>query len=667
MHNRHNPLKYLLFIPAAAILAACASIGNPTGGPRDEDPPRFVKANPAPGSTNVSRDRITIDFNEIVNVKDAFTKVVVSPPSADVPRVSSLGKRVSVQFNDTLLPNTTYTIDFGNAIEDNNEGNKLQGFSYTFSTGAEIDTLRISGMVLGAKDLEPQQGILVGAYSNLSDTAFLKLPFQRVAKTDDRGRFTIRGLAPGNYRVFALADVDNDYHWANPEETLAFLDVTVTPSATREETTDTIFNLKTGDVDTVTSRQRTLYLPNDLLLRSFETGYKPQYLEKYERIDSTRIFLKFGTLSDTLPSLRIIGGENLTDWYTLERNERRDSLIFWMKPERLVRNDTLDIAVTYLRTDTLQQLSPTTDTLRFLTQRPVVKKEKKKEKKKKDEAADSVPALPPTPLLGMRLLSESTQEVWKPLILEFDHPLASLDTAAIHFEIMKDSLWTPSPVQPHPQRADSLSERRIRIDYPWDYGSTYRLTVDSLAATGIYGLSNGKFTRELKTKGEEDYCSITLNITGAADSIPAFVELLNGDNPVRRVKVENQRAYFPFLSPGKYYVRYYEDFNGNGIYDPGDYTTGQQPDMAYYYPKVINLKKNWDKTESWDIFGIPIDQMKPEAIKKNKPEADKRKRTRRDEQNAGEDEDDEEYFDPTRNPFDPNDRGSRDRNTGRMR
>ena len=122
---RHFPF----FFVGAFLAVSCASIGNPSGGPRDEDPPRFVRANPAPGSVNVTPQRINIDFDELVNVKDAFTKVVVSPPSKSVPRVSSSGHRVTVQFNDTLLPNTTYTIDFSNAIEDNNEGNKLQGFT----------------------------------------------------------------------------------------------------------------------------------------------------------------------------------------------------------------------------------------------------------------------------------------------------------------------------------------------------------------------------------------------------------------------------------------------------------------------------------------------------------------------------------------------------------
>ncbi|MDE5872003.1 MAG: Ig-like domain-containing protein, partial [Muribaculaceae bacterium] len=127
------------------LLWGCASIGNPSGGPRDEDPPRFVRANPAPGSVNVDPSNIHIDFNELINVKDAFQKVVLSPPGTSTPRVSTRGRRVVVNITDTLLPNTTYTIDFGDAIEDNNEANKLSGFAYTFSIGPTLDSLRISG------------------------------------------------------------------------------------------------------------------------------------------------------------------------------------------------------------------------------------------------------------------------------------------------------------------------------------------------------------------------------------------------------------------------------------------------------------------------------------------------------------------------------------------
>ena len=661
MNRRRRHTIYLLWaLVLAGVLASCASIGNPSGGPRDEDPPRFVRANPAPGSLNVNRQKIEIEFDELVNVKDAFSKVVVSPISKSTPRVSSLGRKITVQFNDTLIPNTTYTIDFADAIEDNNESNKLQGFTYSFSTGNVLDTLQISGMVLSADALEPQQGMLVGVYSNLADSALSTLPLERVAKTDDRGRFSIQGLAPGEYRLFAVADVDNDYKRANPEEAMAFYDFTLTPTAERVNAIDTVFDLLTGDVDTVLNRERTRFLPNDILLRSFESDYKSQFLQKYERVDSTRLRFIFNAPSETLPEISPVNVEGYKDWWTLERSAKNDTLTYWLNPATLVATDSLQIAATYFRTDSAQNLTLATDTLKFFTQRPKVTKKKEK-KKKKDEEADTIPVK--IPALGFKMISQSTQEVNLPLIMEFDTPLNRFDTTAFHLEMMVDTVWAPVPKAWKPEHVDSLNPRTFKIEYPWEYATEYRLSVDTLAATGIYGLMTDPLEHKFKTKAEEDYCALTLNISNFIDTIPAFVELVNNsDAPVRREKVVNNSVTFKYLAPGKYYVRIFEDHNGNGIYDTGDFNLHRQPDMAYYYPKIINLKKNWEKSESWNVFDTAIDLMKPEAIKKNKPATDKRNRNNKSE-NGLEEEEEEDYFDPTRNPFDPNDKGRRRSNS----
>lgn len=670
---------FFLAVLSVFFVAACASIGNPTGGARDEDPPIFVRANPAPGSVNVKRDRVDIEFNEIVNVKDAFTKVVVSPPSKQTPRVSSSGRRVTVTFNDTLLENTTYTIDFGNSIEDNNEGNKLPSFTYTFSTGPEIDTLQISGMVLGAQDLEPQQGMLVGVYSNLADSAFATLPFERMAKTDDRGRFSIMGLKPGLYRIFALADLDNDYHRANPEEAMAFYDVLLSPTTDRTTTTDTLYNLKTGVVDSVLTRERTVFLPNDILLRSFDSDVKSQYLTKYERQDSTRLNFIFNTRADSIPKIKPVGFEDLEDWYVVEKSEKNDSVTFWITEPTLLRLDSLRIAATYLRTDSAQNLSAVTDTLRFFYSRDLknslanaakerekAQKEKEKEIEKAREKAlkegvewveDSTEIIEkPTPL-GFKVTSSTPQEVYLPVLMEFDTPLSRLDTNAFYLEVQVDTIWQPVAKPWKLQLIDSINPRKFMIEYPWEFSSQYKLTVDSLAATGIYGLTTNPLDHSFKTKAEDDYSSVIFTISNFTDTIPAFIELLNtSDSPVRREKVVNNKAVFKYLAPGKYYARIFEDHNGNGIYDTGNVDSIRQPDYAYYYPKLINVKKNWDKEETWDVFSTAVDLMKPSAILKNKPEADKKRRNNKN-QNEYDDEEEEDYFDPTRNPFDPNDRG----------
>lgn len=629
------------------ILYSCASIGNPSGGPKDEEPPRYVSSNPALGAVGVDAKRIEITFNEIVNVKDAFTKVAVSPTSRTVPRVSSMGHKVIVEFEDTMAENTTYTIDFGNAIEDNNESNKLQNFAFWFSTGEQLDTLQISGMVLAAKNLEPQQGVLVGVHRNPADTTFRRVRLERVAKTDDRGRFTIRNLSPGAYRVFALADVNNDFRWDNPAEDIAFLEMNITPYTEQTTATDTIYDLVHSCIDTIVQRQRTRFLPNDVLLSSFNIDYKSQYLVKNERVDSTRLSLIFNAKSDTLPELRLVDSDaSIQDWYRLEHSRYNDTLTYWLKPDILLQ-DTIKVAAKYQRTDSAQNLVWGVDTLSFVTHRPKVKKEKKK--KKNDTDTLSAPKIK---FLDISFPSGGSVEYYDPLYLTFNQPIDSINQSAVKMEVQRDTLWQPVEHKISLIPVDTLSLLKYKIEYPWDFGTSYKLTVDSASIVGMYGLFNQPVTQEFKVKSEDEYSNYSFLISGLLPSVPAYVELLNSsDEPVRTAKVVDGVAEFLYIAPGSYYARLIEDYDGDGEYTTGDYDARRQPEFAYYYPKKINVKKNWEITQPWDILATAIDLQKPEAIKKNKPEADK---NRRRQSSNEEEEEEEEYFDVDSNPFDPN-------------
>ena len=627
---------------------SCANIGNPSGGPIDKTPPIFMRSNPTPNAVNVKDRKIEIFFDEIVTLKDPSTKIIVSPAQTEMPRMSALGRKVTVELVDSLLPNTTYTIDFSNSIQDNNEGNAIDNFAFAFSTGSVIDSMRVSGYVLDSRTLEPMQSVVVGLQSNLADSAFHKEKLQRVALTNDRGQFTIRNVSPGSYHIFALKDLDRDYKFGNPTEDIAFLDSIIVPSIGTREAADTVYN-DLNEIDTIMRATRPAYFPNDILLSMFNEDRKSQYLANNLRVDSTRISLTFAAASDTLPSLSIVGRNDVPDqWYTLERSQTNDTLTYWIRPPHLVSADTLMVATTYLRTDTASNLSWGTDTLKFTFQR------QKAKKKKKNEETDSLEQIR---FMELHPLANGTQEVYAPLLLQTGTPIERYSREAFHLQrkLQNDTIFYPAEIKSIALRDSTLNRRDLVLKVDWEPGAAYTLAVDSLAMTDIYGLQTKPLKVDFNVRKMEEYGNIVFNITAVRDS--AIVELLDGtEKIVLRAPVKNHRAELLNLLPGKYYARLFIDRNGNGKYDTGNYDMHLQPEETVYYPGAINLKKNWDVEQTWDIYATPIDKQKPEAIKKNKPERKKWEKVNTEKTET--DEDEENGFSDFSNPNDPNLRNS---------
>lgn len=646
--NNSKSLYYIFIIIAAAVMYSCANIGNPSGGPIDKTPPIFMRSNPTPNAVNVKDRKIEIFFDEIVTLKDPSTKIIVSPAQTEMPRMSALGRKVTVELVDSLLPNTTYTIDFSNSIQDNNEGNAIDNFAFAFSTGSVIDSMRVSGYVLDSRTLEPMQSVVVGLQSNLADSAFHKEKLQRVALTNDRGQFTIRNVSPGSYHIFALKDLDRDYKFGNPTEDIAFLDSIIVPSIGSREAADTVYN-DLNEIDTIMRATRPAYFPNDILLSMFNEDRKSQYLANNLRVDSTRISLTFAAASDTLPSLSIVGRNDVPDqWYTLERSQTNDTLTYWIRPPHLVSADTLMVATTYLRTDTASNLSWGTDTLKFTFQR------QKAKKKKKNEETDSLEQIR---FMELHPLANGTQEVYAPLLLQTGTPIERYSREAFHLQrkLQNDTTFYPAEIKSIALRDSTLSRRDLMLKVDWEPGAAYTLAVDSLAMTDIYGLQTKPLKVDFNVRKMEEYGNIVFNITAMRDS--AIVELLDGtEKIVLRAPVKNHRAELLNLLPGKYYARLFIDRNGNGKYDTGNYDMHLQPEETVYYPGAINLKKNWDVEQTWDIYATPIDKQKPEAIKKNKPERKKWEKVSTEKTET--DEDEENGFSDFSNPNDPNQRNS---------
>ena len=623
--NRHKlPALLMLMI----VVYSCASMGNPDGGPYDEEPPKFVRSTPKPFAINSKEKKVTIEFDEFIKLEKAAEKVVVSPPQLEQPEIKASGRKVVVGLVDSLRPNTTYTIDFADAIVDNNEGNPLGNYAFTFSTGTTIDTMEVSGTVLSASDLEPVKNIQVGLHSDLSDSAFMKKPFDRVSRTDSRGHFSIRGIAPGKYRIYALMDGNQNYLFDSKTEMIAFSDSIIIPAMEDAMRQDTIWK-DSLTIDTIKSVGYTRFLPDDIILRAFKEENDRQYLTRSERDKENHFVLTFSARADTLPTLKGLNFDE-RDAFIIEKTDRNDSICYWIKDSLIYQMDTLEIQMDYLATDTLDRLVPQTDTL-FLANKLTraerekleakAAEEKEKERKKKEKKGEKIEP-EPTKFLTLNVDAPSAFDLDRNVYLSFDEPVASIDTAGLYMEIKKDSLWKEIPFL---FVSDSVLPRKYEILAEWEPEKEYQLSIDSMAFKGVYGLHTNKVKQTMKVKKLNEYGTILLNITGADST--AVVELLDGSGKVlrqQRITPQNT-ADFYYLNPGtKFYIRLFNDRNGNGVWDTGKYSEHLQPEEVYYFPKVWEMKANFDFEENWNINAVPVEKQKLDEIKKQKPEETKK-------------------------------------------
>lgn len=652
---------WLTGLALAVVIAACANIGTPNGGPYDELPPKFVSSTPIPNATNYKGRKIEIIFDELIQIDKPSENVIITPPQMEMPIVRANGKKINIELKDTLKPNTSYTIDFTNSVSDNNEKNVLENYSFAFSTGDSIDTLQISGTLLNAENLEPMSGVLIGLHSNLNDTAFVKTPFDRTSKTNDRGHFTIRNIRAGTYRIYALKDANNNYMYDQPSEEVAWSDSLIVPSFYADTRQDTIWK-DTVTIDSVRTVGFTHYTPDNIALRLFKSKFVKQYMLRSDRGENRFFTLRFNApVNSELPKLHPLNFAPAdSNWYFLQKTEGNTSLVYWLRDSSLIRQDTLSFAVDYLKTDSLNHLQLQTDTMQMLTkkigraaaQKKEANKVKNKKPPKKQKPEKNKGSMKPdgeapkdksknkktkdevqTDFLGMSINPSGTLETFDSLRITFTEPVINLDSSVFKLKIMKDSTWQAVPFRFFQDSTNTLSYIILR---PWKYEEEYQLTVDSLSITSLYGRQCTRFEGSLKVKTKDEYGNLYINIAGV-DTF-AYAELLNSsDAVVRKVPVKNGGALFMDIKPDKYYVRMVIDLNNNGIWDTGDYAAKRQPEEVFYMPKMFEVKQNWDLEEEtpWDFRKVEFTKQKPMAITKNKPaEVTKKKRNYKDEGKA---------------------------------
>ena len=619
-------MQWLLFA-VLAMVCSCAKMGQPDGGWYDETPPAIVRTSPADQGVNIKAKKINIYFNEYIQVDNPTEKVVISPPQIEQAEIKPSGKKIEVELKDSLKPNTTYTIDFSDAISDNNENNPLGNYTFTFSTGDHIDTMQVAGYVLNAENLEPIKGILVGLYNNLSDTIFTKEPMLRVSRTDSRGHFVIKGVAPGDYRIYALQDADNNYYFNQKSEQLAFTHDIITPTFKPDIRQDTLWR-DSLHIDSIARVPYTHFLPDDIVLRAFTEVQTDRYLIKSERNEPDHFTLFFSYGDSLLPQIRGLNF-NEHDAFITELSEKRDTITYWLRDTMLVNQDTLRMELKYMATDTLGVLRLQTDTMDILSKQPYEKRMKQKqdkyeEWKKKQERAKKrdkpYETEMPAELLEPKYNVASEPNPDQNITIEMPAPLAKVDTSCVHLYSKYDTLWYRSPFVLRPKEGVN---RTYELLGEWRPGIEYSLEIDTMAFTDIYGKTTAPFKQGFKVKTEDSYATLMFDITGMADTT-VVVQLLNtSDAMVKETSTTNGRAEFYYIKPGTYYARMYVDSNKNGKWDTGDYAADRQAETTYYYPEKIECKEKWDLTLTWNPMSRSLDRQKPLEITKQKPEKEK--------------------------------------------
>ena len=660
--NRTN--RHILVLSIALVgMWACANRGvGPQGGPKDETPPKVVKEIPENGTVNYHDKRIEISFDEYLQLNDVVNQVLISPPQQRPPEVRAVGKKVTVTFDGELRDSTTYTIDFGEAICDNNERNPLKGYTFAFATGPEIDTLQISGMVINAENLNPVANIYAGIHRNLADSAFEKEPFTRIARTNEKGEFTIQNIHRGLYRLYALDDISRDYVY-QPGEGLAMHDSLLAPTVRYEGRVDTVFvadsivaTLDSLQLDSlphdtlgrywerVESKTVPVFEPRDILLMYFKEDKLRHYFIRCLREEQHCFKLLFSAPQDSMPKIRplnvadslpmdtlrpdsllqdslaadSLAGDSValvtsdpvvldsirwTDYAVLQPSANLDTITVWLTDSTVIRRDTIAFTMTYMASDSILNLYPQTDTVLAVYRAPRLSEKAKAalDKKKETEVR----------LLSLRNNASAGFDIYDSLRISSPTPLRLTDLQKLHLSLKKDTVYKPLKISPFV--VDS-SKMQIVIPYKWEPEKEYRLTIDSAAFTDVYGASNDVTEATLKVRSLEDYSTLIVKMENI--DYRARIQLLSEKDVVlRELPVKDEGARFEYLKPTTYYMRLYLDLNGDGKWTTGDWMKHRAPEPVFYFSGKLTLRANWDFEETFDIHAKPLLEQKPTELK----------------------------------------------------
>jgi hypothetical protein len=616
-------LLWLLGIAAAAWLclftpAGCARISHPGGGPKDSLPPILLKTQPEQGALSFKGKRISIHFNEYVQLKEADKHFLMSPPPEKRPSLNIRGKRVQVDFNSPLRDSATYLLDFGSAIVDNNEGNPYPPYRFSFSTGAWLDTLSVEGLALDAYTDQPVSNVLVYLYENLEDSVALKQRPDNITRPNAMGLFMASSLKSKPYKMLAIADANKNYKYDVGQEAIGFLDFAITPVPLLEwHGDDTLAHLhEIRDAK--------------LVLRTFTEDFATQYLTSCERTQQRALKLAFNAPYPAIDTLAI----DSVDVATLvpEYSAKHDTITFWFADTGAHVPDTMRLRLVYLKTDTLGMLSPFEEKRQLIfTQKKPDASEDKKEKSTgfggllnrlvgAEEAADTTPKKPAHWTLKPKFSTAAASPIAH-ASLSFDALPVAVNPNLITIEELqvnprtKDSTYVALKFS---LVRDSLNLRRYSVAAEWKELTTYRYAMLPNAFWDVYAQTNDTMAGAFTTLNPDNLSKLTLNFTQAEGCYVVQLTDAKGQAVLRRQLLsEDKKMDFLYLNPGAYCIRIIKDDNGNGKWDTGSYFKHIQPEYATFLKEnpekiTFELKQGWDVELNVDLKNLFPDRSSEE-------------------------------------------------------
>lgn len=616
--NRYNIISarlataIVLLLFGGAFLSRCASIGSPTGGPKDSLAPNILAVTPELNTTNFKSDRIYIAFDEYVQLKEQQKEVYTSPAMRKKPKLSLRGRGIHIEIeDDSLMPNTTYAIEFGSSVVDNNESNPLYGLRYVFSTGADIDSLVMSGYTEDSEQLDSMGRTFIYFFEADSvevpdkyDSTMFKYKPAKIARSQKNGIFIAQNLKPVDYRVYAYYDSNDNQAYEPSIDKVGFLDGVYNPA-------------KMADFKVWYDSVRRYYSADpQLYLRMFtDVSFSRQSLKESQRPEQHKLMLYFGAPRPEIKKLEIEGVPS--DKIVIEPiTEGRDTLALWLGVESELLPDTLRGSITYMKHDSVRVLRESTEEL-SLSWRRVESREQERERERLEKAKAKAEAegkewREPYRPSEFKLVKPSGKAEVNPeedLEFEFATPLTRFDSTS--FELLSWSEKKDTLRERITFRADSINPRKWRMHSRWLPEREYQLYIPTDALADITGEGNDSLKLNLTVADIDKFATLKLNVIPRTQGAVYVVQLLDASNKLLRElrDIGEGNHTVNYVPAGDMRIRIIEDMNGNGKWDSGNMVERRQSERAEFYKnekeeELFTTKTGWEFEFAFDMAKI---------------------------------------------------------------